>query len=141
MRLNVPTVVDLEEGQVEARPVVIGFSGSGPYNPSRVSRQQPHQLTNSNGYLIGTIRGIRVSPVVSSLSYGSPPANKASVLDFSLTLDPVLFSGRHRGNLDDSRAEIIVTRLRSKVRTGTGTTSCVPIVWREGTGHPRGCCG
>jgi len=64
---------------------------------------------------------------------GPPLANKTRDPDPSLILDPVFFPGCHRGDFDDGRAKIVVTGLRSEVGTGTGTTSCIPVVWREGT--------
>jgi len=55
----------------------------------------------------------------------------------SFSLNSILLSCgdsvRRGGDLDDSRSEPIITRLRSLMRTGAALVSWIPVVWRERT--------
>ena len=55
-------------------------------------------------------------------------ANKTSVQDSSLILEPVLLSRGNCGDLNDSRPKTIVARLCSMVRTGAAIVSCISLV-------------
>ena len=60
--------------------------------------------------------------------YDPSLANRTSVRDLSLILDPVLLSGGNCGDLDDSRPKTIVARLCSMVKTGAAIGSCISLV-------------
>jgi len=63
--------------------------------------------------------------------------NRASVQNFFLAVNPILFPGRDSGYLDDSRAKTIISRLRSLVGTGTAMVPCSLLIWGSGAGVPR----
>ena len=57
--------------------------------------------------------------------------------ELSFSLNPILLSRgdsvRRSGDLDDSRSEPIIARLRGLMRTGATSVCWIPVVWRERT--------
>ena len=95
--------------------------------PSRVVRRQLHWHKLTHYWY--TTHGVGPTSTTNRFAiYDLSLANKTSVQDPSLILEPVLLSGGNCGDLDDSRPKTIVTRLCSMVRTGAAIGSCISLV-------------